>query len=309
MTIRNWTPKRLADQTGKTFVISGANSGIGFKAGKHLVEAGGHVIMLCRNLDKAGIAARKLRQASGDDDAVTLIQMDLASLGSVRDAAKTVLQEAPRIDALINNAGIMFPPRRETTRQGFELQFGVNHLGHFLLTGLLKERVLETGGRFVTVSSLAHKFGLRRIRFKDPNWEQGYRASVAYAQSKLANAMFGVELHRRLAAADAESRSFICHPGYSATNLQSTGPGRLAGLVMAPANLVLAQSAERGSWPILLCATDPEALGGAYYGPRQFGEMRGMVGRCNMIRAARDKDAAAQLWALSEDAVGLSWTI
>ena len=309
MTLKNWTPKRLTDQTGKTFVMTGANSGIGFKASKRLVEAGGRVLMLCRNLDKAGAAARKLRQAANNEDAATLIQMDLASLNSVRDAAQTVLQEAPCIDALINNAGIMFPPRRETTREGFELQFGVNHLGHFLLTGLLKDRLLQSGGRIVTVSSLAHKFGLRRIRFKDPNWEKGYSPTVAYGQSKFANAMFGVELNRRLEAAQTLSRSLICHPGYSATNLQSTGPGRLAGLAMAPANLVLAQSADRGSWPILLCATDPDASGGRYYGPRQFGELRGAVGLCKMIGPARDKDAAAKLWALSEEAVGLSWSI
>ena len=309
MPIKNWTPKRLADQSGKTFVVTGANSGIGFKASQRLVAAGGRVLMLCRNLDKAATAARKLRQVAAQDDAVTIIQMDLASLNSIQDAAKTVLQEAPRIDALINNAGIMFPPRRETTRDGFELQFGVNHLGHFLLTGLLKDRVQDSEGRFVTVSSLAHKFGLRRMRFKDPNWERGYSPTAAYGQSKFANAMFGTELNRRLEAAQSASRSLICHPGYSATNLQSTGPGRLAGLAMAPANLVLAQSADRGSWPILLCATDPEAVGGRYYGPRQFGELRGAVGLCKMISPARDKDAAAKLWTLSEEAVGLSWTI
>src|SRR6056297_415047 len=197
MSIKNWTPHRLGDQTGKTFVISGANSGIGFKASRRLVQAGAHVIMLCRNLDKAGAAARKLREVAAEPAKVTVISMDLSSLNSVRDAAKTVLQEAPRIDALINNAGIMFPPKRETTRDGFELQFGVNHLGHFLLTGLLKDRVLESSGRFVTVSSLAHKFGLRAIRFKDPNWERGYNPATAYGQSKFANAMFGFELNRR----------------------------------------------------------------------------------------------------------------
>jgi NAD(P)-dependent dehydrogenase (short-subunit alcohol dehydrogenase family) len=309
MTIRNWTPERLADQSGKTFVVTGANSGIGFKASKRLVEAGANLIMLCRNENKANAAAQELRQSASGSNSVETIQMDLASLSSVRAAAAAVLETAPRIDALINNAGIMFPPRRTATEEGFELQFGVNHLGHFLLTGLLKDRVIDSEGRFVTVSSLAHKVGLRRIRFKDPNWEQGYQAALAYGQSKFANAMFGFELNRRLEAAGHASRSFICHPGYSATNLQSTGPGRFATLMMAPANLILAQSADRGGWPILLSATDPDAEGGAYYGPRQFREMRGAVGACKMIEPAQDKAAAAKLWALSEQAVDLSWSV
>lgn len=309
MTIRNWTPDRLADQTGKTFVVTGANSGIGFKASKRLIAAGGSVIMLCRNQSKADAAAQALMQDAPKSGAVEIMQMDLASLDSVRSAAAKVLDAAPQIDVLINNAGIMFPPRRTATEDGFELQFGVNHLGHFLLTGLVKDRVIESEGRFVTVSSLAHKVGLRRIRFKDPNWERGYQSALAYSQSKLANAMFGFELNRRLEAAGHAARSFICHPGYSATNLQSTGPGRLATLMMAPANLILAQSADRGGWPILLCATDPDAEGGAYYGPRQFGEMRGAVGKCRMIAPARDQAAAAKLWALSEQAVDLSWSV
>lgn len=309
MTIRNWTPERLADQTGKTFVVTGANSGIGFQSSKRLVKAGANLIMLCRNEDKANAAAQELRQNASGSSSVETIQMDLASLSSVRAAAASVLETAPKIDALINNAGIMFPPRRTATEDGFELQFGVNHLGHFLLTGLLKDRVIDSEGRFVTVSSLAHKVGLRRIRFKDPNWESGYQAALAYGQSKFANAMFGHELNRRLEAAGHASRSFICHPGYSATNLQSTGPGRFAALMMAPANLILAQSADRGGWPILLSATDPDAEGGAYYGPRQFREMRGAVGACKMITPAKDEAAAAKLWALSEQAVDLSWSV
>lgn len=309
MTIRNWTPDRLADQSGKTFVVTGANSGIGFEASKRLVAAGGKVIMLCRSHDKATAAAQKLMRDAPKSSAVDIIPLDLASLDSVRSAANSVLKTVPRIDALINNAGIMFPPRRTATEDGFELQFGVNHLGHFLLTGLLKDRVIESEGRFVTVSSLAHKVGLRRIRFKDPNWERGYQAALAYGQSKFANAMFGFELNRKLEASGSASRSFICHPGYSATNLQSTGPGRVAALMMAPANLILAQSADRGGWPILLCATDPDAKGGAYYGPRQFSEMRGAVGECKMIAPAKDQATAAKLWALSEQAVDLSWSV
>lgn len=309
MTIKNWTPQRLGDQTDKTFVITGANSGIGFEASKRLVQANANVVMLCRNLDKANAAASELTKLASGDNSVSVVEMDLADLSSIRAAAKTVLKDVPRIDALINNAGIMFPPRRELTKDGFELQFGVNHLGHFLLTGLLKDRVIESTGRFVSVSSLAHKVGLRRIRFKDPNWESGYQAALAYSQSKLADAMFAVELNRRLEASDQVSRAFVCHPGYSATNLQSTGPGRLATMMMAPANAIIAQSADRGGWPLLLCATDPDADGGSYYGPRRFGEMRGAVGACNMIDAARNKTAAAKLWALSEESVGLSWSV
>jgi len=309
MTIKNWTPQRLVDQTGKTFVVTGANSGIGFEACKHLVGANANIVMLCRNPEKANAAAAKLQTLATGDNAIDVIEMDLADLSSVRAAAVNVLKTAPKIDALVNNAGIMFPPRRTLTDDGFELQFGVNHLGHFLLTGLLKERVIESEGRIVIVSSLAHKVGLRRIRFQDPNWENGYQTALAYSQSKLANAMFGVELNRRLEASNTATRAFICHPGYSATNLQSTGPGRLMTLMMAPANLIVAQSADRGGWPILLSATDQDAQGGNYYGPRQFGELRGAVGACNISRAALDEAAASKLWTLSEDAVGLSWSV
>ena len=309
MTIKNWSPQRLSDQSGKTFVITGANSGIGFQASKRLVQANANIVMLCRNLEKATEAAEKLKQSASGKGSVSIVQMDLANLNSVRAAASRVLKDAPKIDALINNAGIMFPPGRQLTDDGFELQFGVNHLGHFLLTGLLKDRVLESNGRFVSVSSLAHKFGLRRIRFKDPNWESGYQTALAYSQSKFANAMFAVELNRRLETSGSTARAFACHPGYSATNLQSTGPSRLMALMMAPANLIVAQSADRGGWPILLSATAPDAQGGSYYGPRQFGEMRGAVGACNMIGAARDQTAAAKLWTLSEQAVDLAWSV
>lgn len=309
MTIKNWNPQRLSDQSGKTFIITGANSGIGFEASKRLVQANANIVMLCRNLEKATASAEKLKQLASGNNSVSIVQMDLANLNSVRAAASRVLKDTPKIDALINNAGIMFPPGRQLTEDGFELQFGVNHLGHFLLTGLLKERVLESDGRFVSVSSLAHKLGLRRIRFKDPNWESGYQTTLAYGQSKLANAMFAVELNRRLEASGKASRAFVCHPGYSATNLQSTGPGRLMTLMMVPANLIMAQSADRGGWPILLSATDPDAQGGSYYGPRQFGEMRGAVGACKLLRSARDEAAAAKLWALSEEAVDLAWSV
>ncbi len=307
--IRNWTPRDLPDLTGKTFVITGANSGIGLGAAKILAEAGGAITMLCRNRAKAEAAADVLRAGRGANAPVSIIALDLADLASVRSAAAEILETTPAIDALVNNAGMMTPPKRRTTRDGFELQFGVNHLGHFLLTGLLKDRVIESGGRVVVVSSLAHKYGPRAIRFDDPNWAAGYRPWDAYSQSKFANAMFGAELDRRLKEAGHAAQAMICHPGYAATNLQFNGSGGLMAAASIPGNLIFAQSARRGAFPTALSAADPRAQGGAFYGPTGLGELRGRAGDCQLVAEARDPEVAARLWALSEEATGHAWTV
>lgn len=306
--INHWSPTRLARQDGKTFVITGANSGIGFQAAKLLAGAGGRILMLCRNPARATAAADALKTAASGSGKVETLQLDLSDMASIRACAEAVTATAPRIDALINNAGVMMPPKRATTVDGFEMQFGVNHLGHFLLAGLLADNVEAANGRVVAVSSTMHKAGLQRIRFEGPHWENGYNAANAYAQSKLANALFIRELNRRARDAGKPERGFICHPGYAATELQTKETKGVVKSIMAFGNALMAQSSERGSWPTVLCASDTEAQPGKYYGPVAFFEMRGPVGECKLASQARDDEAATKLWALSEQATGHSWT-
>ena len=307
--INHWSPSRLARQDGKTFAITGGNSGIGFEAAKLLAGAGGRVLILCRSPERAERAATDIRAAASGGGSVDTIELDLADMASIRASAEAVNEAAPKLDVLINNAGVMAPPKRKTTADGFEMQFGVNHLGHFLLAGLLAENVIAADGRFVAVSSTMHKAGLRRIRFEDPHWEKGYSSVNSYAQSKLANALFIRELNNRARKAGKPERGYICHPGYASTALQTKETVGFVKQMMAVGNALTAQSATRGSWPTVLCATDTEAVPGKYYGPRAFFEMRGPVGECRLARQARDDEAAARLWVLSEEATGHSWTV
>jgi len=307
--LHNWTPSRLARQDGKTFVITGANSGIGFEAAKVLAGQGAHIILACRDMRRAAIAAETIRSvASGGGDA-TPVQLNLGSLASVRGGAAEIIQMAPQIDALISNAGIMAPPSRQLTDDGFEIQFGVNHLGHFLLAGLLVQNVAEADGRFVSVSSTMHKAGLKRIRFEDPNWQSGYNPGAAYAQSKLANALFIREVNNRMSKKSADPCGYLCHPGYASTALQTKETKGLVKGLMAFGNSAMAQSAEKGGWPTALAAADSEAVAGSYYGPTGMFELRGPIGECKLADQARDDEAAAKLWALSEELTGQFWTV
>lgn len=304
---RGWTADKLPDLSGKRFVITGANSGIGFEAARMLGQRGGHVIMLCRNPAKAEDAVSSLNKMVPDGQ-FDWVQMDLADLASVRQAADEIRRTHQSIDALINNAGIMMLPKRTLTVDGFETQFGVNHLGHFALNAHLYDLVEAAGGRFVALASIAHKYA-GRFRFADLMFERGYSSGRAYAQSKLANLSYGLELNRRLTAAGCRARAFAAHPGYSHTNLQSTGPGPLATMFMAPLNIVLAQSAQKGALPTVLCAAGSEAEPGGYYGPTGLQDMRGPVDRAHATRIARDEDAAARLWSASEELTGAHWSL
>lgn len=299
--LHHWTPARLTRQDGKLFVITGANSGIGFEAAKTLAAQGGHIILACRDKDRAEMAAAEIRKVATGGGAASPVQLDLGDMTSIRAGAEAIGKLAPKIDALILNAGIMAPPMRQETRDGFELQFGVNHLGHFLLAQLLGPNVAAGEGRFVSVSSTMHKGGLKRIRFEDPNWTSGYSAVNAYAQSKLANALFIRALNARSQAAGKAPNGYICHPGYAATALQTKETRGLVKKLMVVGNAISAQSAEKGGWPTALAAADSEAVAGQYYGPTAFLEMRGPVGVCNLAPQARDDEAAKKLWALSEE--------
>lgn len=303
-----WLPDRISNVDGKTFVITGANSGIGYETARILLQHGGNITMLCRSENKAETAVAQLKNIVANAD-INYVLMDLASLDSVRAAAPQVKQIRPTIDALICNAGIMAIPQRELTVDGFETQFAVNHLSHFLFTSLLYDNVAAVQGRFVNVSSKAHTFKPKRICFDDINFDTGYKPWFAYAQSKLANVLFTRELNRRLQASDTGMISNTCHPGWAATNLQTTGPSSLSGKIMEFGNKFLAQSAEKGSWPTVLCAVDPEAQGGKYYGPTKWGESQGAIHECPIAPQSLDDDAAKQLWDLSVSQTGAQWQI
>jgi NAD(P)-dependent dehydrogenase (short-subunit alcohol dehydrogenase family) len=302
-----WTAERLPDLSGKTFLVTGGNSGIGFEAARMLGERGAAATILSRNPAKAESAVAALK-AAASRGSFGSIALDLANLSSVRDAAAEARRRFKKIDSLVLNAGIMMIPKRELTADGFETQFGVNHLGHFALAGLLADLVEAAGGRFVSVASLAHRYA-SGIRFDDVMFARGYSPIAAYAQSKLANLMFALELNRRLVAAGKNSRALACHPGYSDTNLQSTGPSKLAAALMKPLTALLSQPAANGALPIVLSAAGAEAEPGGYYGPAGWRELRGPVGAARIGRQAQDASAAGRLWELSEALTGVRWTL
>jgi NAD(P)-dependent dehydrogenase (short-subunit alcohol dehydrogenase family) len=281
-----WTTDDMTRQDGRTFLVTGANSGIGLVAARDLARAGGRVVLAVRD------PARGERAAATIDGETEVRRLDLADLDSVRAFAE---QWDGELDVLINNAGVMAPPLGRT-KDGFELQFGTNHLGHFALTNLLLPHITD---RVVTVSSGAHRFG--SMRFDDPNWERGgYDRWRAYGQSKLANLLFTLELQRRLAAAGSDLRAVAAHPGYAATNLQSHTGSRLQNGLMALGNRLIAQSDEMGALPTVYAATQ-DIPGGSYVGPDGLAEQRGHPRLVGRSKAASDTEAARRLWALSEE--------
>ena len=290
----HWTADRIPDQTGRTVIVTGANSGLGYVTARELARHGAHVILAARNQGKGRAALDRLRGEVADA-AVELRPLDLADLDSVRTFAAGI--DTP-VDVLVNNAGIMMPPR-SLTKQGFESQFGTNHLGHFALTGLLLDR-LRAGrdARVVTVTSSLHKGG--SVRFDDLNGERSYSPRVFYAQSKYANVLFGLELDRRLRAAGDPVQSILAHPGYAATNLQSTGPAGLLNLVLKVSNRIIAQDAEMGALNQLYAAASPSARGGQLIGPDGRNEMKGYPALVQPDPSATDPDTARRLWELSE---------
>ena len=303
-----WTADDIPPQAGRTIVITGANSGIGYEAARELVAKGAHVILACRDQTK-GRSALESITAVQPSASVELMELDLADLGSIRRFVAAARAACPALHVLCNNAGVMAIPRR-TTRDGFEMQFGTNHLGHFALTGLLLERLLATpGARVVTVSSGAHKFGV--MRWNDLQGERSYGSWRAYGQSKLANLLFTYEMQRRLATAHAELISVACHPGYAATNLQAAGP-RMQGssigeAVWGFANRLLAQSAAMGALPTLYAATAPDVRGGDYIGPDGLGEQWGHPKKVRSNARSHDPEAQRRLWEISEQLVGVRY--
>ena len=305
---KGWTPERLGSLAGRTYVITGANTGAGFEATRALLSKGAKVVMLNRNPEKSAAAIETLKEESEGGADVSFIRMDLAVLDSVRQAAAEVLEKVPHIDALVCNAAIAQVAKQQITVDGFESQLGVNHYGHFLLCGLLFERVEASEGRIVVVGSNAYKMGLKRIKFEDPNFDEEYTAWNAYAQSKLAQMMFAYELQRRVQAAGKNVQIQVCHPGASKTNLLKDTASRFNKIVWSISSRVIAQSAEKGSWPEVMCATEEGLTPETLYGPTKRMEMVGAIGVCPLEDHALDQDMAAKLWTLSEQKTGLSWS-
>lgn len=300
----NWTAEQLPDLKGKLYIITGGNSGIGLEAAKHLGKAGGDVVLACRSVAKAEDAAKELR-AHGHGQ-VDLVQLDLSDLSSVRSAAEKIREKYSKIDGLINNAGVMQTPELKTA-DGFEMQIGTNHLGHFLLSGLLIDLVEAAKGRVVTLSSIAHKAG--KINFDDLMSSQNYSATSAYSQSKVANLLFALELDRRLQKAGKAAISIACHPGYSSTKLQSSGPTGFFNFLYKITNPIFAQPPENGALPTVLAAAGIEAKRGGYYGPQKMGETRGAISDASVTQYATDEEVAKRLWQDSEKLVNYQWQL
>jgi len=300
-----WTTADIPDQTGRVAVITGANTGLGYETAAALAEHGAHVVLAVRNLDKGKDAAARIT-ATGPRGEVTLQELDLTSLDSVRATARQLRSDYDHIDLLINNAGVMYTPK-STTKDGFELQFGTNHLGHFAFTGLLLDRLLPVAGsRVVTVSSIGHRI-LADIHFDDLQWERSYNRVAAYGQAKLANLLFTYELQRRLAS-HGTTIAAAAHPGMSDTELMRNMPAPLVTAFerIAP---VVAQDAAIGALPTLRAATDPAVLGGQYYGPDGLGQTRGYPKIVGSSKKSHDADRQRRLWTVSEELTGVVFPI
>lgn len=304
-----WTAVDVPSLAGRVAVITGGNAGLGLQTARVLAQCGATVVLACRDDGKAAQAADQIRSAVPGAD-VRTVHLDLASLGSVRQAADEILADHPRLDLLINNAAVMYVPFQRT-EDGFELTFGTNHLGHFALTGLLLRRLLATpGSRVVTVSSLGHRSGT--MYFDDLNLTENYRPEQAYWQCKLANLLFSYELQARLAAAGATTSALAAHPGIVLTGLWRTSP-RWERAAISPRlrllNFWQAQSPARGALPTLRAATDPAAQGGEYYGPGGFREYTGYPVRVESTAAAREPAAQHRLWDISEQLTGVRYAV
>ena len=303
--VTRWTAADIPDLTGRTAIVTGANSGLGLETAMALAGHGATVVMACRDGNRCATAAEQIMEASPAGRVVPML-LDLSDLEGVRAFAQEFGPKFGSLDILVNNAGVMAPPHRFETEQGFELQLGVNHLAHFALTGLLLPKLLSTpGSRVVTVSSFAHEAG--RIDFDDLQRERGYTPYGAYSQSKLANLLFTLELDRRLRASTAETISVAAHPGFASTNLQAAGPflgskPMLSWLVLGGVR-VFGKSPAHGAAPQLYAATAPGVRGGDYYGPKH--RLAGATAQVGMSKRARDEAAATRLWDISKQLTGV----
>jgi NAD(P)-dependent dehydrogenase (short-subunit alcohol dehydrogenase family) len=304
-----WTTDDLPDQHGRTVLITGANSGLGLRSAEALAAAGARVLLACRNADKAAVA-RDSVAAGATGPAPEVVSLDLSDLDSVAACADRLTGSLEHLDLLMDNAGVMALPKRLTTAQGFEMQFGTNHLGHFALTGRLLPLLLAAEApRVVAVSSMGHRPG--HIRWDDPNWETGtYRAWPAYFQTKLANLLFTLELSRQAAEAGTSLLVAAAHPGASHTGLAANGPGTGSAFMRVGTKVsdrFFSQSDSMGALPQLYAATMPDVPPNGYYGPDGFMEQRGHPKPVGRAGRASDPEAATRLWKMSEELTGVSY--
>ncbi len=303
-----WIEAEIPDQSGRIALVTGANTGIGFETARVLAERGATVVLACRNVGKATEAAARIKETAAGAN-VDVLELDLSNLSSVRDAASKVRAAHPRVDLLVNNAGVMMAPYAKTV-DGYELQFATNHLGHFALTGLLLEHIMTApGSRVVTVSSVAHQRAM--IDFDDLQGEHNYKRGVAYGQSKLANLLFTYELQRRLTAAGSTTLAVAAHPGLANTEIgQHMGGGSVVrGSVVKLLGLIISQSSTKGAFPTLYAATNPEVQGGEYYGPSGFMQIRGNPKRVKSNRRSYELAIAQKLWDVSERLTGVNYPL
>ena len=303
---QGWTPDRIGDLTGKTFLITGSTSGTGFEATRILLSKGAKVVMLNRNASKSDSVVAKLKEALGDHIDLSYILMDLAVQASVQKAAAEVLEKVTHIDALICNGAIAQVPSQKLTVDGFESQLGVNHFGHFTLQALLYPLIEKSEGRIVVVGSEGYKMGLKTIKFDDLNWDKDYTGNAAYSQSKLAQIMTVYELQDRLReAGKTEVKVYACHPGASRTSLIKTSGNLMTRLIWQIMKFTpMVQSAERGAYPQLMCATECDLDQEGFYGLTGRNYWTGPVGQCQLEPHALDKEVASKLWAVSEEQTG-----
>ncbi len=307
---KGWTPEHLGSLAGKTYVITGGNAGTGFEASRILLAKGAKVVMLNRSAERSAAAVEQLKQEFGAGADVSFVRMDLADLSSVRGAADEVLETVPRIDALICNAAIAQVPAQKFTVDGFESQLGTNHYGHFVLCGMLFDRIEESRGRIVVVASLGYKLGIKTIQFDDMNWDKNYSANPVYSQSKLAQMMFAYELQDKIKAANKSVEVYVCHPGASATSLISTSGGLMTRIVWSlMTKTPMVQSAEKGAYPEVMCATTEGLKQRAFHGPTGRMEAGGPVGEGTLESYGHDKEVMSRLWDVSEDATGFEWNL
>ena len=302
-----WTETDVPDESGRVAIVTGSNTGLGYDTARVLAARGAQVVMAVRDTAKGEAAAARIRGITPRAD-VTVHKLDLGSLDSVRTASAELAAAYPRIDLLINNAGVMYPPK-QSTADGFELQFGTNHLGHFALTGLLLKNLLSVdGSRVVAVASIAHKIKAK-IDFADLQWEhRRYDRVAAYGQSKLANLMFAYDLQRRLSAANAKTISVAAHPGVAATELVRHVPGAsLPGVSWLSGRLL--NTSELGALPTLRAATDPAVRGGQYWGPDGFRELRGYPKLVDSSTQSHDTAIQDRLWTVSEELTGVTYPV
>lgn len=307
---KGWTPERIGSLKGKTYIITGANAGTGFQATRTLLSKGASVVMLNRNPNKSEFAIGKLKEEFGASAKVSFIQMDLAEQASVRKAAAEVLVNVPHIDALVCNGAIAQVAKQEFTLDGFESHLGVNHYGHFLLCGLLFDRIEASNGRIAVVASEGYKMGLKTIQFDDMNWDKNYHPNKTYCHSKLAQMMFAYELQDKIQAANKDVKIYVCHPGASNTSLINNKARlgtRVAWSLMV--KLGMAQTAVQGSYPELMCVTEDNLKQRAYYGPTGRMNFGGPVGEGKLEPFVLDKTVLTKLWALSEKETSFTWSL